>query len=420
MKVLFVVSDDYPFSGACTSLLKNMFFDGKLADKIDRLDVLSVKYRLEDLDETSDKGINIYRVLSWRFIYADEIRKELKKHPFLVASGAFQKALLVCNRRLFPHNYFNSLTLRDFLRGLNKVNALQYQAIVAVGGDFHAVEAVRRYVNKNYGPRFIFYQVDPCYSKMTELDVTLDSRKNFECQVYSTVDAVLTTPIIYEEARHNHCEPYIHKFSTIEFPNVTKWYATHLQKNDDERNITCLFAGSIYSGIRDPRYTLELFRKVVDEQLQLRFIFIGINQEQLPNEYKCNWIQCMGVRSLDETRRMIAKADILVNIGNAMLNQVPSKLFEYISTGLPIVNICKNKNCPTQKYLEKYPYALNVFENLQELDNNVEKVKYFIHMYAHKRLSLDRIMESYVTCTPEYCANQMFDAINGDSVVETR
>lgn len=412
MKVLFVCTDDYPFTGACTSLLRNMFFEGKLVEKISQLDVLTVKYRLDDIDKVLDKGINVHRILSWQFIYVDEIRKKIKKHPFLSLFGVFQKALLVCNRRLFPHNYFNPPTVRAFLRGLNKVNALQYQAIVAVGGDFHAVEAVRRYIKNHHGPRFILYQVDPCYSKMTESSVTLNSRKKFECQVYSSADLVLTTPIIRNEAAHNHCKPYVHKFVAIEFPNVTKYYANYLQQKRNskkDKTIMCLFAGSIYSNIRDPRYTLELFKKLNNDHLRL--ILVGVRKEQLPEEYNTDWIQCMGVRSLDETRDMIANADLLVNIGNAMKNQVPSKLFEYISTGLPIVNIYKNEDCPSLQYMDKYPCAINLIEDPQKMNLNAVNLKNFICTYAGRQSNIEEILQIYARCTPEYCAGQMLKAI---------
>ena len=407
-------SDDYPFTGACTSLLRNLFFEGELTEKISQLDVLTVKYRIDDLDRTLDNNVNIFRILSWKFIYADEIRRKMKKHPLLCFFGVFQKALLVCNRMLFPHNYFNLPTIRAFMRGLNKINAFQYQAIVAVGGDFHAVEAVRRYIRNHHGPRFILYQVDPCYSKMTESSATLDSRKKFECQVYSSADLVLTTPIICDEAAHNHCKKYIHKFVPIDFPNVTKYYANymhHKQYNENGKTITCLFAGSIYSNVRDPRYTLQLFKKLNNDHL--RFILVGVREEQLPEQYHTGWIQCMGVRSLDETRNMIANADFLVNIGNAMNNQVPSKLFEYISTGLPIINVCKNDNCPTKQYMEKYPYAISLIEKPDELDANVEKLQNFILENIGKHSNIDEILQIYDTCTPQYCAIQMLQAVYG-------
>lgn len=412
MKVLFVCSDDYPFTGACTSLLRNLFFEGELTEKISQLDVLTVKYRIGDLDRTLDNNVNIFRILSWKFIYADEIRRKMKKHPLLCIFGVFQKALLVCNRMVFPHNYFNLPTIRAFMRGLNKINAFQYQAIVAVGGDFHAVEAVRRYIRNHHGPRFILYQVDPCYSKMTESSATLDSRKKFECQVYSSADLVLTTPIIRDEAANNHCKPYVHKFVSVEFPNVTKYYTNHInQKQYHNKNvmIKCLFAGSIYSNIRDPRYTLELFKNLNNDHLRL--ILVGVRKEQIPKEYHVDWIQCMGVQSLDETRNMIANADVLINIGNTMENQVPSKLFEYISTGLPIVNVYKNEDCPSLQYMDKYPCAINLIEDPKKMNINVVELKNFICNYAGKQSNIDEILQIYDRCTPEYCADQIFKAI---------
>lgn len=119
----------------------------------------------------------------------------------------------------------------------------------------------------------------------------------------------------------------------------------------------------------------------------------------------------MGVRSLDETRDMIANADLLVNIGNAMKNQVPSKLFEYISTGLPIVNIYKNEDCPSLQYMDKYPCTINLIEDPQKMNLNAVNLKNFICTCAGRQSNIEEILQIYARCTPEYCADQMLKAI---------
>ena len=85
----------------------------------------------------------------------------------------------------------------------------------------------------------------------------------------------------------------------------------------------------------------------------------------------------------DEAESILMSADILVNIGNSVSNQIPSKLFDYISTGKPILNIYKNKNCPSLEILSKYPDVLNVYEeNALEESGAVEqflKSKHFVN-----------------------------------------
>ena len=95
-----------------------------------------------------------------------------------------------------------------------------------------------------------------------------------------------------------------------------------------------------------------------------------------------------------------------------MKNQVPSKLFSYISTGKPIINICENPDCPSKEYLEKYPLAISIDINDAELDNNVIEVENFIRANCSKTCNLLEISKIYRTCTPKYCAMQMDKAFN--------
>ena len=114
-----------------------------------------------------------------------------------------------------------------------------------------------------------------------------------------------------------------------------------------------------------------------------------------------------GWKTLQETRAEIVASHVLVNIGNSMLNQVPSKLFEYISYGKPIVNICKNRNCPTLAYLEHYPYALNLFEEEGLLEEQRKMLLDFIEETYNQSVPFDWIQKEYETSTPQYCAGQM-------------
>jgi hypothetical protein len=410
MRVLFVCTDGYPDSGACTSLLKNMFFEGGLRDKLERLDVMTVKYHYSEKDEDNADGITVFRALAWQYIFTGEIRNNIKKYPLQMAVGILNKALILLHRKLRPKEYFNKKTLRALEKKLNGINANVYDSIVAVAGDFHVIEAVRKYTEHNKGARFVIYQVDPCFSNMTEAPQTLDSRKEFEKRAYAQADIIITTPILYKEAENNHCKHYLSKMVPMEFPNVSERnYSGLIEKKNHDGVIRCLFAGSIYSGIRDPGYTLELLQHIAMENIEI--VFVGVKKEQIPEKYRGSHLKCLGVRSLEETKRLIGQADFLINIGNAMQNQVPSKLFEYISSGLPIINICKHEDCPSKPYLEKYPYAINLVEKHDGLEEQAQMLTSFLLKNAGKRMDTRRILQIYERCTPRYCAKQMLNAI---------
>ena len=94
-----------------------------------------------------------------------------------------------------------------------------------------------------------------------------------------------------------------------------------------------------------------------------------------------------------------------MNIGNKVLNQVPSKLFTYIATGKPIINLCTSRNCPTIPYLDKYPLSLNVFED--DILEARKQVESFIANSVGKRVAAEEIAHDFYECSAEYCANVM-------------
>ena len=88
---------------------------------------------------------------------------------------------------------------------------------------------------------------------------------------------------------------------------------------------------------------------------------------------------------------------MLVNIGNSVDNFMPSKIFEYISTGKPIINVYKIPECPTLKYLAEYPLALCVSEEeiRQDLPGCAAKVRTFCLENRGKRVSAEEIGRLY-------------------------
>lgn len=410
MKVLFVLTDDYPIAGACTSLLKNLFFEGRLAKKLQRLDVLTVKHKWDQPSVSEVNGIKVYRILLWSRLSNKEIRKSFNSHFLSMTWGVLHKLLHKAYKIVFPKKYFYSLDIKKILKWLDMYNTNQYDAFVVVAGDFHMAEAVRLHVAKTNNQQFILYQVDPCVTRYTEPKITMESRLRFEENVYTSAESILVTPILHKEMLLRYKNQYSHKLYSIEFPNVSGRDNVTTNSNDlDGNNISCVFAGNIYGGIRSPNYTLKLFEEMDDENIGL--VIIGNSDVPFPAKSKKLNIVSLGPQNLDTTQKKIAEADFLVNIGNIMLNQVPSKLFEYISSGKPIINICKNRQCPTLLYMEKYPLVINLFEEDEILKEQAKRLRSFIYDNLGKKLQKKEIMKLFEKSTPKYCAEQILEVL---------
>ena len=88
------------------------------------------------------------------------------------------------------------------------------------------------------------------------------------------------------------------------------------------------------------------------------------------------------------------------------------KIFEYISTGKPVVNFVFDDRSPILPYLRDYPLCLTVNLNRMREDGSdaAEKLAAFVQENRGKRLPFAQIRERYLNCTPEYVAEQLVSA----------
>jgi hypothetical protein len=160
------------------------------------------------------------------------------------------------------------------------------------------------------------------------------------------------------------------------------------------------FFGSMYREIRDPRPAIALFSEVAKDP-EITVTFAG-HLEDLPEEElftKESTIRYLGVLKGEDLAKNYAETDVLINIGNSVDNQMPSKIFEYISTGKPIINIYKSPECPTLKYLTRYPLALNLSET--DLQNKAAEVQTFIKTNKTNRVPAEEIQKTFEANTFE-------------------
>ncbi len=400
MNCLFLLADNYPYSGACTSLLENLFFKGNLEKSIDCIEVLACKKELCSLKSVCVDGITVHDFVFLPYVSFRKCKAALAKHPIMAIRGIAKKLLLKLNSREIKSDNVNSVK-----RALKNINAWKFDVIVAVMGSFDVAAAAMIYKKKNPDIKLVVYQVDPCSTNEVSPSSTKKEREDFERELYSVSDGIITTPVLFEESKALYTKEIIDKMIPMEFPNVVPVKDDNSKNNAD---IRCLFAGNIYGNFRDPKYTLRLFDKV---DSSIKFEVIGSVKPEVKSEFEQHSVLYHGPKPLEETKSELKKADVLVNIGNGMLNQVPSKLFEYISYGKPIINICKNRNCPTIPYLEKYKYALNLYEEDDIFEEQVKLINDFILKNYKSRMTAEEILKEFETCTPQYCANQMLDVL---------
>lgn len=145
--------------------------------------------------------------------------------------------------------------------------------------------------------------------------------------------------------------------------------------NNDK--IRMAFVGTLYKNIRDPKFLLALFKKLLATEVgyKLELHFFG-NYEECTEEFQPydelleKKIFIHGLVSHALANQAMREADIMVNIGNGTLYQLPSKLVEYAATGKRVLNLAKTINDSSAEFLKGYPLAFNIVEEQKALDVN--------------------------------------------------
>lgn len=410
MKVLFICVDRYPYDGACTSLLKKLFFDGRMLDHGFEIHIASYRHKFEDKCYEEANGVIIHRLLSPYFLSTSDLIKHFYRFDLLIRGGI--NKIQEKTKKGRP----NSRELKKgqiweyegYLRRLCKKE--HFDSMVAVAGSYEMAIAAKNIALQLRIP-YILYQVDPFTDNETFSSRGAYQRLQIEIGLYTYANKVFTTGLVFSKMKERLDRETLSKVEVMEFPGVS--INTSRKRNGREvqsgrETINCVFAGRVYAGIRNPAFTIDLFRKL-PKNIHLKLY--GVTKKELEGLFSIvsipDNVECCGLVSVEEAEAAMQDADVLVNIGNMMKNQVPSKLFSYISTGKPILNICVNRDCPSKEYLKQYPIALSIDEEDISSNELIENVVSFVTENAGRMCNLNEIGILYEKCTPVYAAEQM-------------
>lgn len=169
----------------------------------------------------------------------------------------------------------------------------------------------------------------------------------------------------------------------------------------DREAINIVYSGVLYSKIRNPSFLLDLIVRIKDRFLgkKIKLHFFGAlgDCENIFEKYHLGmnqWLFIHGSVNRNELHQYLANANFLVNIGNKNNFQLPSKIFEYISTHLPILNIVSSDEDLTIPILKEYNSSLTLYSEHTLSESVIEKVVDFMrspspinHNYVNKILN---------------------------------
>lgn len=257
--------------------------------------------------------------------------------------------------------------------------------------------------------KIVYYSADTLSNEQGEDGILSSSvrerlGKKWEIKLFAVYDLIF---LMECHKKYYSQDVYIKFKNKIKYANFPLLTENNLDFNStiikEKSKIYFTYAGTFYRIIRNPEYLCNILvnlTKKIDMEVNL---LGGGDCDDILKKAESesnNKIIYKGMCSHKDAIKYINMADILLSIGNKNCPMAPSKIYEYMSTGKPIIHIYSDKNDTCLEPLKKYKNALLIKERELKAE---EKITEFISEY--KILNYEEIEKMFLTSTPQYTAN---------------
>ncbi len=336
-----------------------------------------------------------------------------------IASGLHNKWLKYV---LFPRSVIYRLQSQkwreprdiEFIRWI-KQHLNQFDVILACSVPYYTLA-----VAAEFGEQIpvVFYQMEALHGNLSPYAKNR-TEDEIEIKWDKMAQKIIMTDLIYKQYLQHPTCCNADKVVLAEFPNIVNrkeilTQNTYLQPD----RINICFIGQFYPIIRHPQYLFDIMEKLENTNIHLS-IFGGVNGKLAP-EYmekyfsnKLPNVHYYGYVLPEVADTVMMQADILVHMGNTIVDVLPSKILDYISTGKPILNICKTKLCPTLSILANYSNCMNIVEPEEPItDELINQIVDFCTKYKGITIPFSQIEKQYEQYTPKYVGKIFYDTLH--------
>jgi glycosyltransferase involved in cell wall biosynthesis len=427
-KVLIILANYSPNPSSVANCMKPLI--EKLSQE-HHVDVITDRKRKDVPIFEKRNNVDVYRVDDRRIMNTISVNEMIRTDSSLI-TRIFLKFFAFISKTA----YFFRYTLFSFEkisggweidRVSTKVNDLDkvfdYDVVISASLPYQShLIAEKLKILKGENIKWIVFQFDP-FTYNGEIKANKNKRRKMsivENRIFDQCDCIILTPELSEFYYKNEFLTPSSKVHSLSFSNLEE--AVVLPSStcanfmiDDK--INCLFAGRLYDDIRNPHMLLKLFSSL-DSRIQLT-LMTNMPSSQIkkysPKDYQP---QVVSFQDRDTALFNILNANILVNIGNTVEFQVPGKLFEYMSTGKPIIHFSKIKNDPALKYLKRYKNVFVVNEWDRNVLNCISDLENFCYNNKNVRLSFSDVNRQLGKFSREMVESKflgIFNDLLGDS-----
>lgn len=220
----------------------------------------------------------------------------------------------------------------------------------------------------------------------------------WEKELFAKFDKILIMECHKDHYYTDTYKEFFQKYAVVNFPLLKRPVIQEIKNEEDK--IRLVYAGTLYKQMRNPESLLNILVDI-SKKIEIDVYFLGGGDcEELLNKAERDSngvVKYLGMQPHDIAMDYLARADILLSIGNAESPMAPSKIYEYMSTGKPIVHTYTYDGDPCIAPLKKYGNALLIRDGNR---NSSSEIETFIR---NRHILLFREVEqSFITSTPGY------------------
>lgn len=368
MSSILIISDEfYPYENASTNCLIKVL--QQLVAFGHDVTVLCCAYDKSVPEEEIYKGCKIKRIYS-------------NKHlPYCYINFPFEKEKIYKKFFYFALMLYGTSTKKikyqKVYKALKTNNNFDYILSVHCPSKNHDLA----YKITKKDDKWILYNFDPYVFNYQLLETMWFRKLKEKIWAKKTYRVVCAEGILEENQRKSYDSFSNTPKLSLPLPNFNIDWSNYEKEHSDK--IILRYTGAFYSDIRNPDYLIDLLKDLDSQKFSVEFYgnccnYLKKNYSQLP---KC--FDLKGTVKVEECHKLVETADILINLGNGCPNQIPSKTFEYIATGKPILNIYYNEADPSLPYLKRYPVILNLKQG--EIADKQEIINFCTSSKAFKK-----------------------------------
>ncbi|MEA4820738.1 MAG: hypothetical protein VB122_00665, partial [Erysipelotrichales bacterium] len=305
--------------------------------------------------------------------------------------------------------------VKEYVKALSSIDDVDL--IVPTCYPFEAIIAAQEYKNNiNNNVQIIPYLFDKFSDSPTlhrnQLNKKIKYKNHLlleEQMIKSSVRVLYVDSWIVKMKKH--FSKYNEKLIHVEHPLIIDHFSelSSDSKKTINEDINITYTGVIDKRVRPPYNTLNIISRMIEKDNKLKFHFyvLGncIDEIDYYNKKYPNNIYNHGQVESNIALSKIKESSILLSIGNTDVTLIPSKVFEYMSSGKPIIHFFYSEEDRVISMLKDYKLARCMNQNEKISDSEINMLIEFCNDNKIENKPFEEVERIFYKANPRFIAN---------------